>query len=105
MNKAILLLLSLLIIETIQQTTVKVDQNQEPFQQFDNALKRTLAQNEQKPEEIEMIKRLKKQIVIWTSIVLGLALYFTVMALIDMPNPKSSILYAKYDTTRGQNEL
>ena len=105
MNKAILLLLSLLIIETIQQTTVKVAQNQEPFQQFDNALKRTLAQNEQKPEEIEMIKRLQKQIVIWTSIVLGLALYFTVMALIDMPNPKSSILYAKYDTTRGQNEL
>ena len=80
-------------------------QNQEPFQQFDNALKRTLAQNEQKPEEIEMIKRLQKQIVIWTCIVLGLALYFTVMALIDMPNPKSSILYAKYDTTRGQNEL
>ena len=105
MNKAILLLLSLLIIETIQQTTVKVVQNQEPFQQFDNALKRTLAQNEQKPEETEMIKRLQKQIVIWTSIVLGLALYFTVMALIDMPNPKSSILYAKYDTTRGQNEL
>ena len=105
MNKAILLLLSLLIIETIQQTTVKVAQNQEPFQQFDNALKRTLAQNEQKPEETEMIKRLQKQIVIWTSIVLGLALYFTVMALIDMPNPKSSILYAKYDTTRGQNEL
>ncbi len=105
MNKAILLLLSLLIIETIQQTTVKVAQNQEPFQQFDNALKRTLAQNDQKPEEIEMIKRLQKQIVIWTCIVLGLALYFTVMALIDMPNPKSSILYAKYDTTRGQNEL
>ena len=35
----------------------------------------------------------------------SLTLYFIVMALINMPNPKSSILYAKYDTTRAENEL
>ena len=105
MNKAILLSLSLLIIETIQQTTVKVSPNQEPFQQFDNALKRSLAQTEPTPEQNEMVKRLQDQILIWTSIVLVFVLYFSVMAIIDMPNPKSSILYAKYDTTRGGNEL
>ena len=101
MNKTLLLLFSILIIETIQQTTVKV--SQEPFQQFDNALKRSL--QEENPAKKEMIKRLQKQIIIWTSIVLGFVLYFTVMAIINMPNPKSSILYAKYDTTRGGNEF
>ena len=107
MNKAILLLLSLLIIETIQQTTVTISPNQEPlpFQQFDNDLKRSLQEQQPTPEQLEMVNRLQKQILLWTSIVLVFVLYFSVMAIIDMPNPKSSILYAKYDTTRGGNEL
>ena len=105
MNKTLLfgVLLSLLILETLQQTTVK--SAQEPFQQFDNALKRDLQENIITVEEKEMTNRLRKQIIIWTSIVLGFVLYFTVMAIINMPNPKSSILYAKYDTTRGGNEF
>ena len=105
MNKILLfgVLLSIFIIETMQQTTVKT--SQEPFQQFDNALKRDLQENNMSVAEKEMTDRLRKQIVIWTSIVLGFVLYFTVMAIINMPNPKSSILYAKYDTTRGGNEF
>ena len=51
-----------------------------------------------------MEDRLRKQIIIWTSIGLSFVLYFSVIAIIDMSNPKSSILYAKYDTTRGGNE-
>ncbi len=54
---------------------------------------------------MEMEEKLQKQIIIWTSIGLAFVLYFIVMALIDMPNPKSSILYAKYDTTRAEHEL
>ena len=105
MKKSILLILSLLIIEKIQQTNVTVSQNQEPFSTFDNALKRTLQEKESTLVQREMVKRLKKQILIWTSIILCFALYFTVMAIVYMPNPKSSILYAKYDTSRGGNEF
>ena len=101
------ILLNILIIETIQQQA-KVPVIQDPFQQFDSAIKRNLEEN----ADAELLKvagamseRLRKQIAIWTSIGLALILYFIVMALIDMPNPKSSILYAKYDTTRGGNEL
>ena len=46
----------------------------------------------------------RKQIIIWTSIGLAFVLYFSVMSLVDMHNAKSSILYAKYGTTRGGNE-
>ena len=49
-------------------------------------------------------KSVNKQIIIWSSIALAFILYFSVMSLIDMHNPKSSILYAKYGTTRGGNE-
>ena len=97
----------ILIIETIQQQT-KITSAQGSFQQFDNAIKRNLIEN-LSSEQIEvaaiMSERLRNQITIWTSIGLAFVLYFTVMALIDMPNPKSSILYAKYDTTRSGNEL
>ncbi len=105
-NLFFIVLLNILIIETIQQTKVTVAQD--PFQQFNNAIKRNLEESVS-PEIQEVRKtmsdRLRIQIVIWTSIGLAAVLYFTVMALIDMPNPKSSILYAKYDTTRGGNEL
>ena len=32
-------------------------------------------------------------------------LYFSVMAMVDMPIQKSSILYAKYGTSRAQQEI
>ena len=104
MNKTLLFvaLFNLLIIETIQQTKVTVAQD--PFQQFNNALKRNLIENDQEIVN-EMEDRLRKQIILWTSIGLAFVLYFSVMAIIDMPNPKSSILYAKYDTMKGGNEF
>ena len=101
------ILLNILIIEAIQQQA-KSPIIQDPFQQFDSAIKRNLEENTN-PELLKvaetMSERLRKQIAIWTSIGLAFVLYFIVMALIDMPHPKSSILYAKYDTTRGGNEL
>ena len=104
MNKTLLFLalFNILIIETIQQTKVTVAQD--PFQQFNNALKRNLLENDQSIVN-EMNERLRNQIVLWTSIGLAFVLYFSVMAIIDMPNPKSSILYAKYDTMKGGNEF
>ena len=45
------------------------------------------------------------QIFIWTGIGLFAVLYFSVIAMIDMPIQKSSILYAKYGTSRAQQEI
>ena len=132
MNQYLLfgLLLSILIIGTLQQTatpnptptptptptpahtpTPTPNPNPNPnsipqarVDQFNNALKRSL-QEQQGEIEKEMSKKLRNQIVIWTSIALSFVLYFSVMCIIEMPNPKSSILYAKYDTTRGGNEF
>ena len=100
-------LLTILIICTVQQTTQQTTplQTKDPFQQFNNAIKRNL--NEQtSPSTLAntMEERLRKQVVIWTSIGLSFVLYFSVIAIINMSNPKSSILYAKYDTTKGGNE-
>ena len=95
-------LFNILIIEAFQQSKVTVAQD--PFQQFNNALKRNLAENESDIVN-EMNERLRKQIILWTSVGLAFVLYFSVMAIIDMPNPKSSILYAKYDTMKGGNEF
>ena len=97
-------LLTILIICTVQQTTQQTTplQTKDPFQQFNNAIKRNLQESNPILETME--DRLRKQIIIWTSIGLSFVLYFSVIAIIDMSNPKSSILYAKYDTTRGGNE-
>ena len=104
MNKILIfvILLTILIVSSVQQTTPT--QAKDPFQQFNNAIKRNL--NEQTPNPIKatMEERLRKQVVIWTSIGLSIVLYFSVIAIINMTNPKSSILYAKYDTTKGGNE-
>ena len=107
MNKILFfgILLSILFVQSLQQTKITVAPD--PFQQFNNALKRNLIEyGEPTSDEIEfnMSDNLRKQIAIWTSIGLSFVLYFSVIAIIDMPNPKSSILYAKYDTTRGGNE-
>ena len=104
MNKFILcaILLIILIIGTIQQTTST--QAKDPFQQFNNAIKRNLNEQNPNPIVVTMEERLRKQVVIWTSVGLSIVLYFSVIAIINMSNPKSSILYAKYDTTRGGNE-
>ena len=48
---------------------------------------------------------LLRQIFIWTGIGLFAVLYFSVMAMVDMPIQKSSILYAKYGTSRAQQEI
>ena len=107
------LVFAILFIQTLQQTVNTVPQTpsnptEAPFQKFNDILLRNLNQEEQyTKEEIQdaMEKKLSNQIIIWTSISLAFVLYFIVMAIIYMPNPKSSILYAKYDTTRAEHEL
>ena len=110
------MLFILLLNFTFQQTINPVPQTPlnktvDPFQKFNDILLRNLEGEQELPnntstEIIEkMENKLQIQIIIWTSISLAFILYFIVMALIDMPNPKSSILYAKYDTTRSENEL
>ena len=105
-----LLIFSLLLILSLQQTTNTnsqgtVNKPEAPFQKFNDILLRNLQEDEGKQIAMEMKEKLQKQIIIWTSIGLAFVLYFIVMALIEMPNPKSSILYAKYDTTRAEHEL
>ena len=95
-------ILTVLIIGTIQQAA---NVTPIPVQKFNNAIKRSLQEQQQSEAEKIMDQKLKSQIFIWTSIGLALVCYFSVMAIIDMSNPKSSILYAKYDTTRGGNEI
>ena len=103
MNKVVFfgVILSLLLIGTIQQST---SANPNTLNKFNDALKRSLNIELNEVESI-MDQKLKSQIFIWTSIGLAVVCYFSVMAIIDMSNPKSSILYAKYDTTRGGNEI
>ena len=105
-----LLIFLLLLILSLQQTTntnsqATLNKSEAPFQKFNDILLRNLQEDEGKQIAMEMEEKLQKQIIIWTSIGLAFVLYFIVMALIDMPNPKSSILYAKYDTTRAEHEL
>ena len=108
-----LIIFSILLIHSLQQTTKTIPQAPQnkplnkpevPFQKFNDILLRNLEEDEGKQITLEMESKLQKQIIIWTSIGLAFVLYFIVMALIDMPNPKSSILYAKYDTTRAEHE-
>ena len=109
-GKISILIFGLLFIESFQQTvntnTVPLNKTEAPFQKFNDILLRNLNAG---PEEEAIAKdfsdKLETQIFMWTSIGLAFALYFVVMALVDMPNPKSSILYAKYDTTRSEHEL
>ena len=105
------IIFTVLLIQTLNQTTGTAQQvplnNVEPqFQKFNDIMLRNL-QEEKNGTDIanEMETKLQSQIIIWTSIGLGFVLYFIVMALIEMTNPKSSILYAKYDTTRAEHEL
>ena len=107
-----LLIFALLFIQTFQQIVNTAPQTppnaaQAPFQQFNDMLLRNLQEEEKNATQIEndMESKLQTQIITWTSIGLAFILYFIVMTLINMPNPKSSILYAKYDTTRAEHEL
>ena len=115
-----LILILFLVTESYQQATVTNPQStinnqiptpksqtqvSSPFQKFDDILLRNLQEQQQNEVEIEMEDRMRYQIFIWTCIGLVFVSYFTIMALIEMPNPKSSILYAKYDTTRAEHEL
>ena len=105
------IIFTLLLIQTLNQTTGTAQQvplnNVEPqFQKFNDMMLRNLEQEKNGTDIAnEMETKLQSQIIIWTSIGLGFVLYFIVMALIEMTNPKSSILYAKYDTTRAEHEL
>ena len=115
-----LILILFLVTESYQQATVTNPQStinnqiptpksppqaSSPFQKFDDILLRNLQDQQQNEVANEMENKMRNQIFIWTCIGLAFVLYFTVMALIEMPNPKSSILYAKYDTTRAEHEL
>ena len=107
-----LLIFGLLFIQTFQQIVNTAPQTppnagQAPFQQFNDMLLRNLQEEEKNATQIQndMESKLQTQIITWTSIGLAFTLYFIVMTLINMPNPKSSILYAKYDTTRAEHEL
>ena len=112
-GKITILIFGLLFIESFQQTVntntvpqAPLNKTEAPFQKFNDILLRNL---EAGPEEDVIAKdfseKLETQIFMWTSIGLAFALYFVVMALVDMPNPKSSILYAKYDTARSEHEI
>ena len=48
----------------------------------------------------QMEKATLRNIMIWLHISLAFILYFVVMSLYDMQNQKSSILYAKYGTSK-----
>ena len=48
------------------------------------------------------ITTLENQIIVWSSVGLIFFLYFSVTALINMHIQKSSILYAKYGSNKGQ---
>ena len=48
------------------------------------------------------ITTLENHIIVWSTIGLIFILYFSVVALVDMPIQKSSILYAKYGSNKGQ---
>ncbi len=58
--------------------------------------------NSMNPEDLHY--SMVKQILIWTPIVLTIALYFVVMSLVNMPIQKNSILYAKYGTSKTSSQ-
>ena len=109
-GKISILIFGLLFIESFQQTINKstvpqatLNKTEAPFQKFNNILLRNLETIEDAETIFE--GKLDTQIFMWTSISLAFVLYFIIMALIYMPNPKSSILYAKYDTTRSEHDI
>ena len=119
-NSSFLIILIFLMFKSYQQVAVTnpqtpinnpvtqpntQTQTTNPFQKFDNALLRNLQNDQNDGLAKAMEDKMKSQIFIWTCIGLAFILYFIVIALVDMPNPKSSILYAKYDTTRAEHEL
>ena len=110
-GKISILIFGLLFIESFQQTINKntvpkapLNKTEAPFQKFNDILLRNL-QDPTGVDDSEFIQKLDTQIFMWTSISLAFVLYFIIMALVYMPNPKSSILYAKYDTTRSEHEI
>lgn len=48
----------------------------------------------------DMKQAMLRQIQIWLPISLAVILYFVVVALVEMPIQKNSILYAKYGTSK-----
>ena len=56
----------------------------------------------QEESQSDAISQLQNQIIVWSCIGLTFILYFSVVSLINMPIQKSSILYAKYGTNKGQ---
>lgn len=56
----------------------------------------------QEESQSDAISQLQNQIIVWSCIGLAFILYFSVVSLINMPIQKSSILYAKYGTNKGQ---
>ena len=114
MNKlSFCILLTILIIFTSQQntatTTVKPQATNTPsvtpiLTSAEKSYGVMMRRMEEETADQFVKNAVNKQIIIWTAIGLGFVLYFSVMSLIDMHNPKSSILYAKYGTTRGGNE-
>ena len=113
-GKISILIFTLLFIESFQQTVntktvpqTPLNKTEVPFQKFNDILLRNLDEPSEADKKYaeECEEKLGYQIYLWTSIGLAFVLYFIVMALVDMPNPKSSILYAKYDTTRSEHEL
>ena len=106
------IIFTLLLIQTLNQVTNTAPQTPlntqaSPFQKFDDLMLRNLQSEVNNATNItsNMEEKLQNQIFTWVSIALAFILYFIVMALVEMPNPKSSILYAKYDTTRSEHEM
>ena len=54
-------------------------------------------------EQSKLGQKTLGQFFLWTGLALVFILYFSVMAMVDMPITKSSILYAKYGISKTNN--
>ena len=82
-----------------------VETSREPKTEAEKEAYKTMLLQMTQEESEGLNDMLLRQIFIWTGIGLFAVLYFSVMAMIDMPIQKSSILYAKYGTSRAQQEI
>ena len=82
-----------------------VETSPEPKTEAEKEAYKTMLLKMTQEESEGLNDMLLRQIFIWTGIGLFAVLYFSVMAMVDMPIQKSSILYAKYGTSRAQQDI
>ena len=84
---------------------LSIETSPEPQTESEKEAYKTMMLQMTQEESEGLNDMLLRQIFIWTGIGLFAVLYFSVMAMVDMPIQKSSILYAKYGTSRAQQEI